>query len=190
MRLLVISPSKVFRRGVHTALRSEKHTIEEQESGAGALRRLRHDAYDMLLLDAGLHDMNGIEFLQQLRLLTDEEQRCPLLYFSAQATYDEVLDALEGGVDDFLVIPFDNEVLRKKLTRQVDRIDAITRERRAQLAQQEATLQPLESGFVLQPQVVPLDDLLPMEETEQPGADPAEPDRKYARYKRRVTIGD
>ncbi len=198
MRLMVISPSKVFRRGVHNALRGEKHLIEEIDTGAAALRRLRNETFDMLLLDAALHEMTGIDFLDQLYTLIDEDQRSPLLYFSAQATYDEVLDAMERGVDDFIVIPFENEVLRKKLTRQVKRRAEADARRRAELVIAPESL----SVFVQQPQVVPLSDLFPSGEMDalapEPLHDPIQqalsapaPDDEDAmpRYKRRITVG-
>ncbi len=194
MQLLVISPSKVFWRGVHNALRGLKHSITECETGAAGLKKLRNGQFETVLLDAGLHDMTGLDFLEQYGILVDDAQRCPLLYFSAQATLDEVLQAVESGIDDFIVLPFDNEVLRKKLDRQVKRVNEEKVRRRAE--QPEAPYTPT---FVPQPQVIQLDEFiaeLEKLEARVPAALPPapEPDEdevaaRRMRYTRRTTIG-
>ncbi len=198
MRLLVVSPSKVFWRGVHNALRGLKHTIVECESGVAGLKKLRNESFEMLLLDAGLREMTGLEFLEQFNLLVEEDKRCPLLYFSAHATLDEVLTAVEGGIDDFIVLPFDNEVIRKKLDRQVKRLDALEAQRRV-----EAFAHPDAMAFVPQPQVIPFDLLVSAGDIEKPVLalpPPLEPDDaadapddaatlRRMRYKRRAAIG-
>lgn len=193
MRLLVISPSKVFWRGVHNALRGLKHTIVECESGVVGLKKLRNDPFDMVLLDSGLNEMSGLDFLEQYNVLVESGRRCPLLYFSAQASLDEVLQAVESGIDDFIVMPFDNEVLHKKLDRQVQRIND---------GKSKRCVEPGEESFVSQPDAVPLADLLPPDELEKPATVLAPPPeesegeddddteaKRRARYTRRTTVG-
>ncbi len=116
MRLLVVSSSKIFRRSVGNALRGQKHLIEEAPSGLAGLHTGGARAFDMVLLDSGLHDISGLDFVSQFRAAADAD--VPFLYFASNGTYQDVLGAFDMGVDDYILIPFDASMLQRKLEKQ------------------------------------------------------------------------
>lgn len=157
MRLLVVSSSKVFPRTIANALRGQKHVIEEAESGMNGLHIGARQAFDMILLDSDLHDLPGLDFVQRYRQVADAE--VPFLYFAARGTYADVLGAFDLGVDDYILLPFDAGVLKRKLDKQARRYRDKMRRRLSAPAEGEGegdAPQP----FVPVPDARPLDDAL------------------------------
>lgn len=67
--------------------------------------------YDVILLDIMLPDVDGIQLCARLR----EWYRCPILFISCLGDSETVIRALEQGGDDYIVKPFDNEVLHARI---------------------------------------------------------------------------
>ena len=82
--------------------------------GADAL--LAHRRFQVILLDLGLPDMDGLEVLRKLRQVTD----CPILILTARDDERSVVLGLRSGADDYLVKPV-------KLVELLARIEAVTR---------------------------------------------------------------
>ena len=67
--------------------------------------------YDVILLDIMLPDMDGISLCGQLR----EWYHCPILFISCLGDSETIIRALERGGDDYIVKPFDNDVLHARI---------------------------------------------------------------------------
>lgn len=104
---LVIDDEKQIRRLLRLALEGAEHQVFEAENGRAGLEEIVHRRPDVVLLDLGLPDMDGIKVLQRLR----EWTRVPVLILSVRDDPEEKVNALDGGADDYVTKPFDTAEL-------------------------------------------------------------------------------
>lgn len=102
-RALVIDDEKQIRRLLRLALEGADHQVFEAETGQGGLDEVVHRRPDVVLLDLGLPDMDGIAVLQRMR----EWTQVPVLILSVRDDPDEKVTALNAGADDYVTKPFD-----------------------------------------------------------------------------------
>ncbi len=79
------------------------YAVTACDRGAVALERLAGEGYDLIILDIGLPDTNGIELCRRIR---QENSRTPILMLSALSEENDKVRALELGADDYLTKPF------------------------------------------------------------------------------------
>lgn len=103
MKVLLLEDDLDLGNGVRAALLNEGLEVVWVRRIADAARSLESDACDLLLLDLGLPDGNGLALLTRLRR---EKHRMPVLILSARDTLDDRLTGLDNGADDYLVKPF------------------------------------------------------------------------------------
>lgn len=101
-RVLVIEDEADIRRFVRVALESEHHDVTEAATLERALIEAGTRRPDMVVLDLGLPDGDGIDFIREFRSWSSS----PLLVLSARAGEAEKIRALDAGADDYLVKPF------------------------------------------------------------------------------------
>jgi two-component system KDP operon response regulator KdpE len=101
-RILVVEDEAPMRKYLRTVL--DGHGFEVIEAGtlADGLHAATHDAPDLILLDLGLPDGDGIELVTRLR----EWTKLPVIVLSARGREDDKVAALEAGADDYLTKPF------------------------------------------------------------------------------------
>lgn len=80
-----------------------------------------HDWYDIILLDIMLPDENGITLCERLR----KHHRCPILFISCLDDSSTIISALEKGGDDYIVKPFDNDVLNARIQANLRRANMV-----------------------------------------------------------------
>jgi DNA-binding NarL/FixJ family response regulator len=98
--VLIVLPSDLYRHGMRTALDGHEIRIVGQAgTGAAALKLVRRLAPDVVVIDAGLPDMSGIELTS--RLLA-EQQACRVLVFSEPLDEDALLDAIAAGASGYV----------------------------------------------------------------------------------------
>ncbi len=102
MRVLIVEDDHTVRRGLAVALRSQGLGVHDTPDAAGALRALAAMPYDVVLLDLGLPDGDGIALLPQLRA----HHTGPILVVSARRDQSDKVAALDAGADDYLTKPF------------------------------------------------------------------------------------
>jgi len=100
--LVIIEDEKPIRRFLSSALDGENWVIHEADTGKQGLIEVATRKPDMVILDLGLPDMNGIDVIRQLREWTD----LPILVLSARTHEIEKVQALDAGADDYLTKPF------------------------------------------------------------------------------------
>jgi two-component system, OmpR family, KDP operon response regulator KdpE len=101
VRVLVVDDERSIRRFLKTALESQ-YLIFEATSGEEALRAVLADRPDVILLDLGLPDMDGVEVTRRLR----EWTQTPIIIVSVREQEREKIAALDAGADDYLTKPF------------------------------------------------------------------------------------
>jgi two-component system response regulator QseB len=103
MNVLLIEDDLDIGNGVRIALTDQGITVVWVRRLADALAALESAAHDIVLLDLGLPDGDGISLLQRLRR---ERQTLPVLILTARDALSDKLAGLDAGADDYLVKPF------------------------------------------------------------------------------------
>ena len=101
-RILVVDDDPGLRDVVSFALRGEGHEVTEEGDGEGALRAVRRESFDLLILDLMLPDLSGVEVCRRVRT----DSTVPIIMLTAKdGEVDRVL-GLETGADDYVTKPF------------------------------------------------------------------------------------
>lgn len=112
MRILLIEDSARLRELLCEAIRDEGWKIDAFETAQEGRLALREGEYDLLLLDLGLPDEDGIDLLKSLR---DAGTQTPVLVLTARGAIDERISGLDAGADDYLTKPFHNGELTARI---------------------------------------------------------------------------
>ena len=110
-RILVVEDEKLIRRFVRAAVEEEGCQVVEAETLARGLVDAGTTKPDLLVLDLGLPDGNGIDLIRDLRGWSD----VPVLVLSARTQENDKIDALDAGADDYLTKPFAVGELRARV---------------------------------------------------------------------------
>lgn len=100
--LLIVEDELAIRRFLRTALRPQPYTLVEAATGTEALLRAQQERPDLILLDLGLPDLDGLEVLARLR----EWTQVPVIILSARGQEADKVRGLDAGADDYLAKPF------------------------------------------------------------------------------------
>ncbi len=116
-RVLVVDDEPQLVRALAINLRARKYDVHAASDGAGALQLAADHHPDVIILDLGLPDMDGIEVIHGLRGWT----RVPIIVLSARHASDEKVEALDAGADDYVTKPFGMDELLARLRAAVRR---------------------------------------------------------------------
>jgi len=105
--VLVVDDDPAMRRTLAINLRARDYEVETAGDGRSALQVVDERMPDVVLLDLGLPDLDGVAVLRQLRSFT----QVPVIVVSARAESDDKVEALDLGADDFVTKPFGIEEL-------------------------------------------------------------------------------
>ncbi len=100
--VLIVEDEPQVARFLRTGLASQGYVVLEAESGKDALRQAVQYVPDLVLLDLGLPDMDGLAVLEALRAWS----RMPVIVISARGQERAKIEALDKGADDYLTKPF------------------------------------------------------------------------------------
>jgi two-component system KDP operon response regulator KdpE len=101
-RVLVVDDEQALRRFLRVALTSQAYTVFEAASGQNALSLAVAHKPDIVILDLGLPDMDGVEVTRLLR----EWTQIPIIILSVRGSERDKIAALDAGADDYLTKPF------------------------------------------------------------------------------------
>lgn len=121
---LVIDDERQIRKLLRVVLEQEDYRVLEAESGKAGLSEVALRRPDVVLLDLGLTDMDGLAVLQRLR----EWSRIPILILSVRDGPEDKVSALDAGADDYVTKPFESGELLARL-RAINRRAAPSSER-------------------------------------------------------------
>jgi DNA-binding response OmpR family regulator len=110
--LLVVEDDAAISDPLVRALAREGHDVEHVDSGAAALERLDAGRVDLLVLDLGLPDIDGVEVCRRAR---DGRPRLRVLMLTARSSELDEVAGLDAGADDYLTKPFSLGVLSARV---------------------------------------------------------------------------
>jgi two-component system response regulator QseB len=128
MRVLLVEDDRMIAQGLQTALRQDGYAVDWMGDGRSADAALRDARFDLVLLDLGLPERDGLSVLRDLRRRGDAT---PVIILTARDDTQDRIDGLDAGADDYIVKPFDlDEVaarMRSVLRRASGRADPTIR---------------------------------------------------------------
>jgi two-component system KDP operon response regulator KdpE len=101
-RVLVVDDEPAIVRALSAALSTRGYTVHTASDGAGALDYAVGHPLDVIILDLGLPDLDGIEICRRLR----EWSTTPIIVLTVEDSEDRKVTALDAGADDFVTKPF------------------------------------------------------------------------------------
>ena len=117
MRVLVVDDELGIREGCRRALSNHGFVVEVAENGPAGLHKLRETPFDILLVDAMMPGMSGLEMVQQARQ-SYPELICIII--TGYATVELAVQAMRQGAHDFIAKPFTPTLLLQVLNRELD----------------------------------------------------------------------
>ncbi len=103
MRVLIVEDEEKIAKAIERVLVAERSTVDLAADGVTALGLADQQAYDVILLDRMLPDLDGVEVI---RLLRTRGVTTPILMLTALGTLDHRVSGLDAGADDYLAKPF------------------------------------------------------------------------------------
>jgi len=104
MRVLLVEDDRMIAQGLQTALRQDGYAVDGVSDGRSAAEALRTSRFDLVLLDLGLPQRDGIEVLRELRGRGDST---PVIIVTARDDVQNRVAGLDAGADDYIIKPFD-----------------------------------------------------------------------------------
>jgi two-component system, OmpR family, KDP operon response regulator KdpE len=102
LQILIVDDERAIRRFLRAALVSHSYQVIEADTGQSALAAAADGRPDVVILDLGLPDMDGVEVTRQLR----EWYQGPIIILSVRDQENDKIAALDAGADDYLTKPF------------------------------------------------------------------------------------
>jgi two-component system KDP operon response regulator KdpE len=120
-RVLIVEDDPQLARALVINLQVRQYGVDAAPDGATALRLAAARQPDVVMLDLGLPDMDGVDVIKALRGWT----RVPILVLSARRSSDEKVAALDAGADDYVTKPFSMDELLARLRAAVRRTEDV-----------------------------------------------------------------
>jgi two-component system KDP operon response regulator KdpE len=102
LRVLVVDDERAIRKFLRAALNAQGYIVSEASTGEEALKAVVASRLDMIILDLGLPDLDGVEITKKLR----EWSPIPIIILSVREQETDKIAALDAGADDYLTKPF------------------------------------------------------------------------------------
>lgn len=116
--ILVVEDDKAVRKLITTTLETQGYLYHTAETGKASLLEAVTNQPDIIILDLGLPDMEGVDIIRKVR----EWSNIPIIVVSARSENKDKVDALDAGADDYLTKPFNVEELLARLRVSLRRI--------------------------------------------------------------------
>ncbi len=104
MRVLVVEDDLMIGESLSEALQDEAYTVDWVKDGRQAILTIRVQPYDIILLDLGLPEVDGMGVLTAIR---DAKIETPVLILTARDQLKDRIEGLDSGADDYVVKPFE-----------------------------------------------------------------------------------
>ena len=117
MKVLVVDDMSTMRRIVRNVLKQIGYTsVEEAPDGQEALKKLKGGGFGLVVSDWNMPVMTGLELLKAIRA-DAELKTLPVLMVTAEAQKENIIEAVQAGVSNYVVKPFTGDALKDKLAK-------------------------------------------------------------------------
>lgn len=124
MNVLVVDDELKIRKVIREYLEDSNYSVLEAEDGISALKLLKKEQIDLLVLDIMMPNMDGYEVLKEL----EDEYRVPTIMLSARSDEIDKLQGFDLGIDDYLTKPFSPKELLARIKAILNRTNKIKNE--------------------------------------------------------------
>ena len=112
---LIVDDSRVVRKVARKIIEGIGFTCSEAEDGQVALDACKLEMPTAILLDWNMPVMNGIEFLRELRRLTNGDTP-KVVFCTTENEFSYIQEALAAGADEYIMKPFDKDIIEGKFS--------------------------------------------------------------------------
>lgn len=112
MKLLVVEDEALLRHHLYTRLGEQGHIADAVANAEEALYRVGEFNHDLAIIDLGLPGMGGLDLIRKLR---EQGKTFPILILTARGNWQDKVEGLAAGADDYVVKPFQFEELEARL---------------------------------------------------------------------------
>ena len=113
MKILIVDDSSTMRRIIINTLSRIGYTdVVEGENGKSGLEKLGQGGVEMIITDWNMPEMDGLEFVKTVR---GQNAAIPILMVTTNAAKEDIVEALQAGVNNYVVKPFTPETLKEKI---------------------------------------------------------------------------
>lgn len=126
MKILVVDDFSTMRRIVKSLLKELGYlNVEEADDGSTAWPMIQNNQYDFIISDWNMPEMTGVDLLKKVRQ-TASLKNTPFLLITAEAKHSQMRDAIDSGVDGYILKPFTAAILDSKIQSIFKRLDALS----------------------------------------------------------------
>lgn len=108
MRVLVVEDEKLLAEQIKSQLLQQQFSVDLATDGADGWFKLSEYPYDLAIIDLGLPKLDGLSLIRKAR---KQEIKTPIIILTARGSWQEKVEGLDAGADDYLTKPFHNEEL-------------------------------------------------------------------------------
>jgi len=112
MRLLIVEDEQTLQQQLADVLREQDYVVDVASDGEEGLYFAQEYPIDLAIIDIGLPKLNGVELIKELR---ETGHKYPVLILTARSRWQEKVEGLEAGADDYLTKPFQTEELLARI---------------------------------------------------------------------------
>lgn len=112
MKLLVVEDEALLRHHLYTRLGEQGHVVDAVANAEEALYRASEYHHDLAMIDLGLPGMSGLDLIREFR---SQGKTFPILVLTARGNWQDKVEGLAAGADDYVVKPFQFEELEARL---------------------------------------------------------------------------
>lgn len=149
--VLCVEDEKYIREELVRELMRSGYEVIEADNGLAAIELLKKREPDLIVSDILMPEMDGLEFLNQVRSGSERLSSIPFLFLSALSDRDRILDAYRSGVDEYLIKPIDIGVFISQIEAKLRLVRRIENRRQtASLGENAKKLSPRELDVLTQ----------------------------------------
>jgi len=122
MKILLVDDSRTIRNIQKTVLSGIGHTdVVEACDGVEALTRIAAEKPDLMLVDWNMPNMDGITLVRKVR---ESDKTTPIIMCTTEAEKSRVIEAIQAGVNNYVVKPFTGDTLSEKIDQTMAKVGA------------------------------------------------------------------
>jgi DNA-binding response OmpR family regulator len=123
-KILICDDDDQFRQSMQKILEKDDYNVTVAANGIEAIERAKELCYDLIIMDIRMPDIDGIETLKKIRDIQGDRPS-EVIVVTGYASEDAPIEALKLGVSDYLVKPFDMQVLLNSVKKNIELVSAL-----------------------------------------------------------------